>query len=79
MAVTQFDPNVWKQWTPQDWIDEAIGQYVESRSIMQEWEGLPISSKIATIAYQHAANATQRAIAAASIATAKLNAEATEL
>lgn len=68
--MPQFDPNVWKQWTPQDWIDEAIGQYVEGRQLLAIWNETDYRSD-----YEQAANCTQRSIAAAAIATAKMTRE----
>jgi hypothetical protein len=76
MAVTEFDPNVWAQWTANDWINEAIGQYVQGRETIRSWVEYGKNGPNADAIYKAAANCTQRAIAAASIATAKLAMEA---
>jgi hypothetical protein len=62
-------------WTPQEWITEAIDQYATGRRTMKRWSdfradhGDEITTALAI--YQAGAACTQRAIAAASIATAK--------
>lgn len=59
------------QWTPGEWLDEAIEQYAAVRTHLANWH-----AEGRSLDYQEAANATQAASAAASIALAKL---ATEL
>lgn len=70
--MTAFDPNVWRRWTAADWINEAIGQYVRGRETMTTWVNYGKTGANADAIYKAAANCTQRAVAVAAIASAKI-------
>jgi hypothetical protein len=61
------------QWTPGEWIDEAIEQYAAVRTHLANWH-----AEGRSLDYQEAANATQRSIAAAAIASAKMHWDMTD-
>lgn len=64
--------------SPDEWIDEAIAQYELGEQYMAAWKDLTVGSAAETMAYKQAANHTQRAAAAAAIATAKMHWDMTD-
>jgi hypothetical protein len=68
-------------WTPEEWIAEAVAQYGRANTLMRAWmnvQGMATGSAAETMTYKQAANHTQAAIAAASIASAKLGWDMTD-
>lgn len=66
------------RWTPDAWIDEAIYQYVMGREAMTRWVNYGAAGTDDDPLYKVAANCTQRAIAAAAIASAKMQWDMTD-
>lgn len=61
-----------RNWTPDEWIDEAVAQYAATEPLMRRWSNDTRPNGVGLVLYQHAAHAAHRAAAAAAIAAAKM-------
>lgn len=70
--TTPTEPTPQARWTPDQWINEAIYQYMLSQDLMSDWKSRIIGSAAEIMTYKQADNCAQCATAAAAIATAKM-------